>query len=74
MSNLCLECIHCVFDMGSEGWSDMTPGDPATLWCRKNRFEQMFDCSDVKKFTETIRTAERCADFIADSPAVRRMV
>lgn len=61
----CLECEHFYLDLGSEDWSEITPGDPACLGCTKMHW--MVDRVDyLECYKERICTARTCPDFVPD--------
>jgi hypothetical protein len=64
---LCLQCEHCDVDLGSYGYSKLTPGGPGSIECYRGHFdfeaEQGFG---TEKAWLAFQQAETCADF---SPA-----
>ena len=63
---ICLECELCLFDTGSPDFSEDTPGESASITCRKGVFVGgcLYDL-DVS-FVDLIRTAEVCPHYIPD--------
>jgi hypothetical protein len=60
---VCWLCRHIVFDSGSPGYSDQTPGWGFSMSCTKGYWE--FDNTDtLDDFREQLEAAVRCADFV----------
>ena len=55
----CLACVHCAFDPGCEAYSEVTPGDPMILRCRKGRWD--FYAEDTRQ--AIFEKAKGCEDF-----------
>lgn len=58
----CLCCANAYYSEGSPGYSEYTPGSPASMSCRRGRWE-FDDCitSDLIQFMHD--TGRRCSDF-----------
>ena len=35
---ICLQCRHCMVNLGSVAYSDLTPGGPGSFECARGRF------------------------------------
>ena len=64
IGRVCLECVHCHVDPGSEGYSEYTPGSPFEFHCGKGKVFQ-FGVYHGSKATllADIRQAETCDEF-----------
>lgn len=60
---LCIFCKHFVFDNATSGFSELTPGDQASIYCDKNHWELDFYDDNVNAFREKIKKGESCKDF-----------
>lgn len=60
---LCLWCKRCDFDMGSQHYSEMTPGSNASIVCYKDRFDYVLNNLTHERFLELIAYAKDCEHF-----------
>lgn len=61
----CLECKHFFLDLGSDDYSELTPGEPASLTCFAGHYYlDRHDYFEVYK--EMICKARTCPDFEPD--------
>lgn len=65
MKRLCLFCEHFCFSEEEKGYSEYTPGHPASLKCDK----YYWNFSDIENFRLTMKLAESCSDFMASKDA-----
>ena len=59
----CLGCCHFQFDLGHADWSDLAPGDPPDVRCRKGHWAASRNDSEVT-FRKNMATAVACRDFV----------
>jgi hypothetical protein len=63
MKNLtCIGCKHFWVDMGSPGYSELTPGDDFSIYCNKNHWE-FRKFSTEEHFKQCLKTANTCQDY-----------
>ena len=63
---LCVFCKHWSFSGGEPGYSEMTPGSDASMYCDKNMWGRKFrlwDISGAEDFRKIIKTAETCQHY-----------
>ena len=62
---LCLYCKFCDLDFGSRGYSELTPGESASLSCQKGKFGEVELGHHLTeaKFRRLIETAATCEEF-----------
>jgi len=65
MKRLCLFCEHFYFSEEERGYSEYTPGHPASLCCTGG----YWDISGVTDFRETMKLAETCMKFVTSEDA-----
>ena len=51
-SKTCLHCRHFEFDWGEPDYSELTPGSPASIVCRKKEFDYYSDGPTLRKIFE----------------------
>lgn len=59
----CLCCTHFVLDMGHGDWSEVTPGDPAEVSCRKGHFCWNEDRTQEHEIHGLMELGRECPDF-----------
>ena len=60
----CLECKHFFLDLGSEDYSEETPGNPAALICFAGHY--FLDRDDYGPYKRIICMARTCPNFEPD--------
>ena len=60
----CMMCKHFHIDMGSPGYSELTPGTPADVSCSKSE-QRAFDDYGAEAFRKWIRFGNTCQRFEA---------
>jgi len=61
----CLECVHFDLDLGSEDYSEDTPGSPATIGCLEAHWHLWRD-DYYDSYKTRICMARTCPDFEPD--------
>ena len=62
-SRTCLECKHWEWYAADPGYSEMTPGSDASMYCIKSYWSlKMYD-DDRGDVRHKLNTAERCPEF-----------
>ena len=59
----CHQCQHFLFETGSPGYSEMTPGYDASLYCAKDHWAVKFYNDSRDDVRRKLATAETCPDF-----------
>lgn len=58
----CVSCKHFYLDVGSPGYSELTPGSDFDMECRKKKWEyERYGSED--EFRRCIFTAHECEEF-----------
>lgn len=61
----CIDCVFWEIDFGHPPWSEVTPGDDWSSWCRKNHWWRDARETSQEDFRKALRTAIKCPDFVA---------
>jgi hypothetical protein len=70
----CLLCVHCDYSGGSYGYSEMTPGSDASLFCEKGvmrhakRRNLFMEAWSRQQLREALTTAEDCPHYRPEAP------
>ena len=59
----CLECKHWYWYSANPGYSELTPGDDASMGCNKNRWLLKMYADERGDVRDKLRTAETCDLF-----------
>ena len=57
----CLQCKHCYFDGGEQGYSELTPGSPMVFRCKKDEWTAKE--SDKRELVSYLNMAATCTSF-----------
>jgi len=60
---LCLFCKKLSFYMGTPDYSDMTPGESASIDCSKSHWNIYFASATEEEYRKALETAATCEDF-----------
>lgn len=60
---LCWFCRHFDYDQGSPGYSELTPGEEASIGCLKDKWRFNFYHDDQAAFAAAIQYARKCDEF-----------
>ena len=61
---LCWFCSNFLYENMVPDWSDVTPGDPFALYCRKNHWQFSAKKTTQMQFAQILSTAKECPDFV----------
>lgn len=70
----CLKCAHLSCAWEGPAYSDVTPGDPAELSCRKAHWgfnsdtNDAFNARDKRVLFEHMESASDCPDYLEEKP------
>jgi len=59
---ICVTCVHFNIDMGSPGYSEMTPGTDASIGCLMGKW-RMSNYGDTAEYRKHIAKAATCEDY-----------
>ena len=60
----CILCGHFYFCSGHEGWSEVTPGENAEMYCQKGKWALDLQAHTQDDMREAMKTANRCEHYI----------
>lgn len=63
----CSDCTYCSLDYEGD-YSDLTPGEGATLECIKGKWKLVNYQFSRKELQEKMRTAIECPDYAIEKP------
>lgn len=76
MIKTCAVCAHCSIDLGSHGYSDVTPGGPGWVRCGNGHDGQIETAWESEALMGLAKLGARCPDFellaIDQSPETER--
>jgi hypothetical protein len=69
MERTCLGCKHFYFSAGSPSYSELTPGNSASMSCSKNVWDFDFEADD--DLAKTLYSAVTCGHYEFDSERLK---
>lgn len=60
---LCPTCAHFFVDLGSDGYSEYTPGHAGTMECLKGKWSLRPDTATMRSARHAMRRADTCKLF-----------